>query len=206
MEKLSKAEQILYNICLKQTQELFMKEIENVHKELKYFQPEISDIRVGYECEIYTMNTGGLMIMDMSDGEKSETICEPHIKCWGSVKCGTDIWNERNPKDIYELIKNNQIRTEYLTKKQIESEGWIFRIKSTDLWFESDMEKASSLQEFYGYKCYKLFLNYGLHDQKMKITADFTGGKNFNTSDTLFEGFCPSINELRTICKLLNIK
>ena len=77
---------------------------------------------------------------------------------------------------------------------------------SSELNVESDIEKASSLQEFYGYKCYKLFLNYGLHDQKLIIKGDFTGGCNFEQSDTLFEGFCPSINEYRTICKLLNIK
>lgn len=174
-------------------------------EELKYYIPDIEDIRVGYECEIHTMTTGGLIIMDMSDGGKSETICEPHIKCWESVKCGLDPWNERNPKDIIELLKNGQIRTPYLTKEQIEAEGWMLKAKSINLWFESDTEKASSLQELYRYKCYKMYLNYGLHDHIITIKGDFDGGSDFNNSDTLFEGFCPSINELRYICKLLKI-
>lgn len=206
MEKLSKAEQILYNICLKQTEELFMKEVENIHEELKYYTPDIEDIKVGYECEIHTMTTGGLIILDMLDKEESKTIQQPNIEYWVPIKCDLDIWDNKTPHQIVKLLNNNQVRTPYLTKEQIEAEGWIFKIKSVDLWFESDAEKASNLQDFYGYKCYKLFLNYGLHDNKIKIKGDFTGGCNFNKADTLFEGFCPSVNELRIICKLLNIK
>jgi hypothetical protein len=189
MEKLSKAEQILYNICLKQTQELFMKEIENVHKELKYFQPEISDIRVGYECEIHTMTTGGLMIMDMSDGGKSETICEPHMKCWGSVKCGTDIWNERNPKDIIELLKNGQIRTPYLTKEQIEAEGWV-EMSPPIISISREFRNIPFIKD--GYR-----LDYNINSNQLAITI---------SREFLFYGECKSINELRIICKLLNIK
>lgn len=173
----------------------------------KYYTPAIEDIHIGYECEFHGITTGGLYFFNDDGSKDEEKSIEPSIKVYYPMRCGIDPWStDLKPEDIYESISNNQIRTPYLTKEQIEAEGWIFKTKSIDLWFESDIEKASSLQEFYRYKCYKLFLNYGLHDRRLIIKGDFTGGCNFEQSDTLFEGFCPSINEFRTICKLLNIK
>lgn len=153
--------------------------------ENKYYTPAIEDLHVGYEYEYrvgknYAWNTGKIF----------------------------DLYTDRDGYGIYEVeeyLGEGNIRTPYLTKEQIEAEGWMLKAKSIDLWFESDIEKASRLQELYGYKCYKLYLNYGLHDHKIIIKGDFNGGSNFDNSDTLFEGFCPSINEYRTICKLLNI-
>lgn len=154
----------------------------------QYYTPEIEDIRVGYECE-FTPSS------ESKDGGKNWII---H---WKSV-----VVDSKNIQYLFGANAFDQVRVPYLTKEQIEAEGWILKTKSIDLWFESDIEKANSLQDFYKYKCYKLFLNYGIHDHKLKIKGDFTGGCNFEKSDTLFEGFCPSINEYRTICKLLNIK
>jgi hypothetical protein len=163
----------------------------------QYYTPKIEDIHIGYECELFlpTFNW-----------------CKPDT--WTKFKISENGYSHTGPYggdlseigDVCNMIELNQVRTLYLTKEQIEAEGWILKTKSIDLWFESDIEKANSLQDFYKYKCYKLFLNYGIHDHKLKIKGDFTGGCNFEKSDTLFEGFCPSINEYRTICKLLNIK
>ena len=147
--------------------------------------------------------------MDLEDG-KSETIQEPHIKCWQSVKCGTDIWYDRTPKELINLLNNGQLRTPYLTRVQIEAEGWEMYSKGIDMWFEKEVLTVefdwSGLCNLYGYKPYKLFLNYGEHDHKINIKCDFSGGADFSKSDTLFEGYCPSINEFRYISKLLKIK
>lgn len=66
-------------------------------------------------------------------------------------------------------------------------------------------EVHTFMQEFYGYKPYSLYLNYGFHDNRLKIKCDFSGGLDFGDSDTLFEGGCKDINTFRYICKLLNI-
>ncbi len=103
------------------------------------------------------------------------------------------------------IFNPDNIRVPYLTKEQIEAEGWELKHKSVDLWFEAGIEKASSIQDYYRYKCYKLYLNYGTHDHKLKIKGDFGPGDGFDKSDTLFEGECKDINTLRYICKLLHI-
>ncbi len=161
------------------------------------YTPEIEDIRVGYECEICP-NLG---------------YEDKWIKVIG--KCEEEIGNGVKSCNLDELTYDCLIdgyigiRTQYLTKEQIESEGWEFKVKSIDLWFEqevlTDEFDWSGMCNLYTYKPYKLFLNYGLHDHKLQIKCDFSGGEDFSGSDTLFEGYCPSINELRTIQKLLKI-
>ena len=81
-----------------------------MEESLKYFQPDILDIRVGYECEMHTMTTGGLMILDMSENGKSETIKKPDIEIWEKVKCGVT-WDERSPDNIQKDQK--QVKLEY---------------------------------------------------------------------------------------------
>lgn len=80
----------------------------------KYFTPSIEDIRVGYKCEIFNKVVG-----EYWDGE---TFIEPE---WQPLEMnkyalGQD-WSNR--------IFHQTIRVPYLTKEQIEAEGW----KSFDL-------------------------------------------------------------------------
>jgi len=148
---------------------------------LKYFQPEISDIRVGYECEIQDI---------MPVEWKKEIICKFH-----------------RLEDLSKWVDRNEIRVPYLTKEQIESCGFILKAKSIDHWFEINEDKrfGTGLQNFGGYKCYNVFLNYGFRDHKLKIKGDFTGGEKFDKAETLFEGECKCINELRQILKQIHI-
>lgn len=156
---------------------------------LKYSTPEISDLHVGYEGE-YRLGI---------NYDWQPFIIE-------------NLYTDSNGAGVYEYedyLKNGNLRTPYLTKEQIEAEGWELYSKGIDLWFKKEILVEnfdwSGLSNLYGYKPYKLFLNYGLHDHKIHIKCDFSGGQDFANSDTLFEGYCPSINEFRTICKLLKI-
>lgn len=147
--------------------------------ENKYFTPSLEDIRVGYECEFHGMTVGGLTIIDFSDESKSETIREPDIKVWSPIKCGYDPWiNEKTVEEIKRLLENNQIRTLYLTKEQIEAEGW----------------KAVSDSQFY-----KKDVVFSFQSSLEKVTFWEPAG------DVLFNGECKDINTFRYICKLLNI-
>jgi hypothetical protein len=154
-----------------------------------YYQPKLEDLYVGYECEegSYIPGTGGQL------GNWQPKVHEAFMTNDDYVAMDADV---------------QRLRTRYLTQKQIEDEGFELYVKSIDLWFKFKESPVmeTDIQEFYGYKPYQLFLNYGAHDHKIKITCDFSGGCDFGSSDTLFEGFCPSINELRKIFKLLHIK
>lgn len=153
----------------------------------KYFTPDISDIRVGYECEYYLGNSWHEHVVE-------------------------SLYTDRDGYGIFELeqyLQEGSLRVPYLTKEQIEAEGWELYSKGIDLWFKREVLTEefdwSGICNFYGYKPYKLYLNYGLHDYKLKIKCDFSGGQDFNEADTLFEGECKDINTFRWICKLLKI-
>src|SRR6187431_2955175 len=79
---------------------------ENITKESpspKYFTPSIEDIRVGYECELLIFN------WKKDKGEWIPTVLE--------------ITNFDHESEAWALSLNI-IRVPYLTKEQIEAEGW----------------------------------------------------------------------------------
>lgn len=100
---------------------------------------------------------------------------------------------------LYEKLENgiNQkyIRTKYLDKEDIESLGWKYTAKSIDIWF-----KKEGVFERTSWTSKKATLHYNLEDKWLFIYLDDMGDET-----TIFTGKCPSINELRTIMKLLNI-
>lgn len=174
------------------TQKPKMKEMEN-----KYFTPSLEDIRVGYECEYHGMTAGGLMIIDFSDESKSETIKEPDIKVWSPIKCGYDPWiNEKTVEEIKKLLENNRIRTPYLTKEQIEADGW--KVKSEQYvnlgWIV--YEKGNHWLLFYEKE---LFIKIIPIDPSLEHSINKQGVW------VLYSGECKDINTFRYICKLLNI-
>lgn len=130
---------------------------------IKYFQPDITDLKVGYECEVKWHTYG--------DGIN-----------WRSyiVKAGDSI------------LTTDNVRVPYLTKEQIEAEGW--EITSREVKkppYKVDWINAQKGQ-------YVLWINLALHDSMHMGIAD----KIY----TVFRGQCKDINTFRYICKLLNIK
>lgn len=78
--------------------------------ENKYFTPDIEDIRVGYECEYMSPSLGWIKLI-VADYHFKTNIPEGYN--------GISIFN------ISEYLKQeNWIRVPYLTKEQIEAEGW----------------------------------------------------------------------------------
>ena len=142
---------------------------------IKYFTPSIEDIRVGYELEVYYKHF-------FSD-KPTEEGWENHI-----VRLETLILYAGE-------VKKGVARVPYLTKEQIEKEGWEYMSKSVDIWF-----KKEGSFEMYGWTARKVVCHYGLHDKKLTIYADDTG-----TDHHIFQGQCKDINTFRYICKLLGI-
>lgn len=135
----------------------------------KYYTPDISDLFVGYECEAYMRNAG---TDDPFEWEKYK-IPTPSLDL----------------SSIFSMVYRNHIRTPYLTKEQIEKEGWKYKWKLT--------KGDSYVKEPFNLVC--------LNDYHIIIELIKREEGRFLESFTKFAGECLSINEFRKICKLLEI-
>jgi len=142
----------------------------------KYFTPQIEDIRVGYECELKYLNGGWtkFIIKDTWVGRDGEGDL---MEVYGAIE-GT------NPIPI---------RVPYLTKEQIEADGW-------DL-------LEDYIRDIHWYKFQKVpkvgnpvILHY--NDQNW-ILLHQTALRNELTPQ--YSGECKDVNTFRYICKLLGI-
>ena len=147
---------------------------EALHKNQEYFTPDIEDIRVGYECEVlYAHNT-------TKYGGKTYDKWEPYIFEIQGVdqvdKC---------------LVLDDKYRTPYLTKEQIEAEGWEITAREVKAPpYEVDWINAKKGE-------HTLWINLAMHKSMHMGISD----KIYN----VFRGQCKDINTFRYICKLLNI-
>lgn len=130
--------------------------------ENKYYTPDIEDIRIGYEGEI-----------NWSRGY-SETFVPFKITVQNEDFAYTGLLSE-----IVDAMDDGyaEVRTPYLTKKQIEAEGW------------EDMIG-------YLYKNYRR-LNFNSETNKLQIYDMF--------NNIFYVGKCRCINDFRYITKLLGI-
>ena len=132
--------------------------------ENKYFTPDIEDICIGYECEIN--NTHGK---------------------WESITITFTNSNSFYKTDIAEvclLVEDKYVRVPYLTKEQIEAEGWKvdYTLGDFDYYVKTVNDEEYEL-EF----CYKERININIWKR------------------TLYHGECKDINTFRKIIKLLGI-
>ena len=131
--------------------------------ENNYFTPSIEDIRVGYECEICP-NLGYENVWIPTVGR-----CEQN----SAKDCNLD-------ELTYDCLIDGHIgiRVPYLTKEQIEAEGWKTisdsQFQKDSVWFsfQSDLKKVMFWEP---------------------------------AGEILFHGECKDINTFRYICKLLGI-
>ena len=142
----------------------------------QYYTPRLEDIRIGYECEI----------------GKSE----------GPFKIQKFIVDEDQVQYAAFLIRaDNLIRTPYLTKEQIEAEGWVHTGGKLSSDSRQDFEKIVGVRG-------TCELHYVPLNHKLKITQrnHVRDGSGRYSLLTIYDGYCPSINEFRTICNLLNLQ
>ena len=137
----------------------------------KYFIPKIEDIHVGYECQFCNQCWSTPLQSDL-------VVPEPKNQGWWNIKITTD-----HDFEELEWLLGDSIRTPYLTKEQIEAEGW----------------EESNVNNFFSFKNNDRFY-VSWYPEMNRI--EFGDDEN----EIGFAGTCPSINEFRTICKLLNIK
>lgn len=160
----------------------FVKEI------IEYYTPSIEDIHVGYKCEVYGQSTTKLI----------KNVSFHEVKVGLHIEVGKSVGINQIPN----LIKKGYIRTPYLTKEQIEKEGWVYKSSNgVRYWFEKlDMFIDAPHSPSHQILAAELIHDpeYNTIQIKVKLRSDFE-------YHTFFEGNCPSINEFRKIVKLLGI-
>jgi hypothetical protein len=145
----------------------------------KYFTPNIEDIRVGYECEMSTDRFEFFKTkIDLSDIND--------LIDWYRQGYFTN-----NLSDI--------IKVPYLTKEQIEAEGWKTWNGAGDFQRTKPLFFISKKLDIpAGNRNYSLVnCGYNFETKELKIDIEQL---------TIFIGECKDINTFRYICKLLNIK
>ncbi len=163
--------------------------------ENKYFTPNIEDIRVGYECECLW--------------------CCPNPRVWIPIEVTEDDREEYAKLPVQEVIHRiKEIRVPYLTKEQIEAEGWVYK-GTAGTPGASGIRKGDELSEkqklelkhkiFCGHNEYSILKNdtwyrlwhYCEESRKIRIIRE--------DDETLFLGRCEDVNTLRHICKMVGI-
>lgn len=149
----------------------------------EYFVPQIEDIRVGYECERRQYASD-------SDGS-------PNFRWIKQILSLNDI-QRMDEERMSQGIMWHGIRVPYLTKEQIEAEGWKHLSDTTfPGWLGSSFEKDN----------YLIGINFIEQIPFIGITFRDPSKCEPPYFDTWRCSFpCKSINEFRYIYKLLNIK
>ena len=150
----------------------------------KYYVPQIEDIKVGYELQYHNWGMDELGVKELNFN-----------------KWETCILDEGNVETFMKYGIRGGVRVSYLTKEQIEAEGWVF-ITTNHIcnWYKIEFRNwKGEPSDFYKYPIYGMQLIHDLELNKISIYFDF------GEDSCVFEGECKSINELRYISKLLNI-
>lgn len=131
----------------------------------KYYIPELNDLCEGFEFELQKYNEG----------------TDEYIDSW--IKHKFDVRSGLGHDD-YHTFNDDRVRVEYLTKEQIEEEGW------------EEKELRSTIDNYV----------YFVNKQRKLIGYDFHK-KRLNVIDTInsYHGKCRCINDFRKIIKLLGI-
>jgi len=137
-----------------------MKRMDN-----KYFVPDIEDLRVGYKCEVNALAT--------ADRKEDKWV----FTCIQRI-------DHIERAEIALTLK--YLRTPYLTKEQIEAEGWTCIGQNPYI-----------NNNFYYFKKDGRFLDFNGVTHEIKIAED--------SEYPDYNGECKSVNEFRFICKLLKI-
>jgi len=162
-------------------------------EEQKYFTPNVEDFHKGYEYEILELHRENYHV------GFNNIISKWIPKKWDSSQIRLN--------KLACKITSKEIRVPYLTKKQIEAEGWkvenfpyniIKGVKNTGIYDLNDDMTGIEYNLFYRFENKRLsiesyIINYGKADRPYK-------GVN-----CIYFGECKDINTFRYICKLLEI-
>lgn len=164
----------------------------------KYFVPKLSDLFVGYECELYTVGEYDAYVSYPNNEEREKDFLNEDN--FSSFHKTTLTSKDFRIYDNFGLVKEGgkynptEIRTPYLTPHQIEDEGWV---------------KEPNIPWTFGYtKDYHFNTYYLAFTPKTEQSKEFLMISHFVEGDHefMYKGTCPSINEFRKIMSLLEFE
>ena len=155
--------------------------------ENKYFTPDIEDICIGYELE---------MNWNRAYEEK-----------WVPVKISIQDEEFACTDEISEIVNAlddgmSEARVPYLTKEQIEAEGWNFETVLFEDDNENDVYSDGFAKHADSYHWYEMVLR---KDNKIHIVYKWYRNSVGQTWRDVYYGECKDINTFRKIIKLLGI-
>ncbi len=149
--------------------------------ENQYFTPNIEDIRIGYECELR-----GIEFHPSNDPYETDTLSEEDTELFKNTIAKKEDFH------MFTWISSNRIRTPFLTKEQIEKEGWGVLSERTIFSESKDLYTG-----YYRKYEYELYYNY-----ETKILSIYKGMRIPLICDVK----CKDINTLRYMMKIFNIE
>lgn len=153
----------------------------------KYYTPEISDLFIGYECELLKVGCAAT-----NSSECVESWSKYHI---------IDSFDFNHVWDIFNEGRETNIRTKCLDREDIESLGWEYSINYEAVEDSTYPDEMGFLKEMEDNKTQYL-LYYNPKALLLRIEKVYDCG----VEGWIYKGNCLSKNELKTIMKLLNIK
>lgn len=157
---------------------------------LNYYTPSVEDLRVGYEFEYNAHHT-----YIKSDWEKE--VIKPE---WYGMNYDSG-WDSDPTITFYMGMLRSQpknFRVPYLKKEQIKSEGWV---EDTDHPIYKGLLRMKTDKATYWLRI--------IDKSNIRMVRYTKPDPNniweMQQRSIIYDGNCPSINEFRTICKLLNI-
>lgn len=167
--------------------------------ENKYFVPDISDLHVGYECELYIVGEYDAYVNYPNNEEREKDFLNEDN--FSSFHKTTLTSKDFRIYDNFGLVKEGgkynptEIRTPHLTPHQIEDEGWILKTNKTwDYEFEMHCHYNTYFMSFSPYQSEA--------ERELLLIGHFLE-ENF---EYMYKGTCPSINEFRKIINLLEFE
>jgi len=158
-------------------------------EENKYFTPNIEDFHIGYQYEIFQKGKP-------YDLNFIHFMPQPEEDTWVKMTY-PDAFLGYNLKRMFEIY---QIRVPYLTKEQIEAEGWTSFVTE----YKGDIVPENMTYTFFREdRNYMLSWNFNTNKITL-IIKDPSLVENYYTEPT-FRGECKDINTFRKIIKLLKI-
>ena len=150
----------------------------------EYFTPEIEDVCIGYECDIkYPTGWQKFIVKNTWFGKDGE----------GDFP------------EVFSCIENKifNIRVPYLTKEQIEEEGFIYRGKVSHRTIPDEPFNKIELEFIKD----NILIRFDVICNKIMIDKanNTRENVNFYSIKTLYHGECKCINQFRLIIKLLGI-
>ena len=173
-------------------------------EEQKYFIPEIEDIRIGYEFELIDYASNNY------NSDKSTCNCNSY------VLEKKDIFSSYKEESFLETcicyLNSKHLRVPYLTKKQIENEGWALQEEFSNVYsigfIKNLTYRGSNSVMFLYYNFASKWLLISIQSTIDNIYSIRYTDEKTNTNiggNTLYAGKCKDINTLRYITKLLEI-